>query len=106
MCIVNDYSTPSSHCQKVCDEEFCSWVTTEGRCRRNILSHAFYGFTEICTSEMLPCDYCLENNPEVWNKLPGCNSLGFISNELPANNGVGVSAANAGQVEVSDLVGN
>jgi len=97
MCINNEYDTPSSKCQTICDEEFCSWVTTEGRCRRNILSHAFYGFTEICSSEMIPCDHCLEISPEEWNKLPGCNSMGLLCLEMPTNNNMECNADNAGK---------
>jgi len=81
MAIEEEYKTPSSHCQKICNTDFCSWVTVEKRCRRNILSHAFYGCTEICTFEDLPCDYCLCHDPTMWNKDPSSKALDFICND-------------------------
>jgi len=53
MCIADEYSTPSSYCQIAYEVDFCLWVTTESRCHCNVLSHAFYGFAEICS----PCDH-------------------------------------------------
>jgi len=103
MVVEEDYKTPASYCQKICNADFCSWVTIEKRCRRNILSHAFYGCTEICTIECLPCDHCLTEDPTLWGKLPGSKSMDFICNGTIAESNVQDNHLNYFDEDLNDI---
>ena len=105
MCIEEGYSTPSRYCQITCNVDFCSWVITVGRCCCNILSHSFYGCTgctEICSLDKVLCNHCLKLYPEIWNKLPGFNSMGLLGIESVGSNVVaGGSVVGASDCESS-----
>jgi len=65
-CDTQDYQTHNSHCQTKCSQDFCNWINCQQRCRRNMLAHAFYGHTEICNFQTLPCDHCLTIATQTW----------------------------------------